>query len=232
MVLKSQVFLKMASNDDSQTSSISSSSDEANSSGHEADLEDSEGEQFERDMREIVNVMRTFNPYMYEPEMEVSSVSSSDEQSLSTEASGESEYFDAKDDTRVGHLDWCKCGHCKIETREIDCLCCKEVDALNSKFDNEQMPCITHSEEFKTLCTNKTVLKNVLVAFHETRADPYEEVPENRSFRYAAYKQFIWWVYDHLGRGNRRVIPSCALWFIRSLYPDEKYTKYSAGKKD
>ena len=24
---------------------------------------------------------------------------------------------------RIGNLDWCKCGHCKNETRGIDCLC-------------------------------------------------------------------------------------------------------------
>ena len=32
--------------------------------------------------------------------------------------------------TRIGNLDWCKCGHCKNEAREIDCLRCWEVDAM------------------------------------------------------------------------------------------------------
>ena len=31
---------------------------------------------------------------------------------------------------RIGNLDWCKCGHCKNEAREIDCLCCREVNAM------------------------------------------------------------------------------------------------------
>ena len=31
---------------------------------------------------------------------------------------------------RIGNLDWCKCRHCKNEAREIDCLCCREVDAI------------------------------------------------------------------------------------------------------
>ena len=31
---------------------------------------------------------------------------------------------------RIGNLNWCKCGHCKNEAREIDCLCCREVDAM------------------------------------------------------------------------------------------------------
>ena len=30
----------------------------------------------------------------------------------------------------IGNIDWCKCGHCKNEAREIDCLCCREVDTI------------------------------------------------------------------------------------------------------
>ena len=31
---------------------------------------------------------------------------------------------------RIGYIDWCKCRHCKNEAREIDCLCCAEVNAM------------------------------------------------------------------------------------------------------
>ena len=31
---------------------------------------------------------------------------------------------------RIGNLDWCKCGHCKNEAREIDCLYCRELNLL------------------------------------------------------------------------------------------------------
>ena len=31
---------------------------------------------------------------------------------------------------RKGNLDQCKYGHCKNEAREIDCLCCRELDAI------------------------------------------------------------------------------------------------------
>ena len=30
---------------------------------------------------------------------------------------------------RIGNLDCYKCGHCKNEAREIDCLCCREMGA-------------------------------------------------------------------------------------------------------
>ena len=33
---------------------------------------------------------------------------------------------------RIGNIDWCKCRHCKNEAREIDFLCCREVDAMLS----------------------------------------------------------------------------------------------------
>ena len=31
---------------------------------------------------------------------------------------------------RIGNLDWCKCGHCNNEAREIDCLCWREMGAM------------------------------------------------------------------------------------------------------
>ena len=31
---------------------------------------------------------------------------------------------------RIVNFDWCKYGHCKNEAREIDCLCCQEIDAM------------------------------------------------------------------------------------------------------
>ena len=82
-------------------------------------------------------------------------------------------------------------GIVKMKKKEIDCLCCQEVDALNGIFYNEQVKCVVICEEFQTLCLNKVVLKNVLTGLHKTRVDPIEDNFSNRSLRYAAYKQFI-----------------------------------------
>ena len=71
------------------------------------------------------------------------------------------------------------------------------------------------------LCLEKVILDNVLTSLHETRGDFVESKPSNKSFRFAAYKQFIWFVYKRLGRGNRRVIPSCVVWKIRETFPEE-----------
>ena len=41
-----------------------------------------------------------------------------------------------------------------------------------------------------------------------------------RSMRLAGYRQLTWCTYNRLGKGNRRVIPSCVAASIRSNYPD------------
>ena len=78
------------------------------------------------------------------------------------------------------------------------------------------------------------MLKNVHTGLHETRGDHLEDNFSNRLLRCAAYKQYIWWVFKHLGKGNRRVIPSCALWKIWEHFPEPNadYINYSEGKKD
>lgn len=53
-------------------------------------------------------------------------------------------------------------------------------------------------------------------------------------FRFVAYKQYTWWIHNRLGKGVRKVIPSCALWSIRRQYPFEKntYKSYEERKTD
>ena len=218
-------FLNMSS--DSESSIYTSS--ECGSSGNEAD---SEGEEVisRKGMDEMIEKLKRFNPYMFEPEKEVSSRSSSDESTSSNSSTNSVDTFIS----RVGILDSCKCQKCVEKKREIDCLCCQEVAALNSKFNNCDTDCITESPEFTTLCLNESVLKNVLTGLHISRGDYLEDQCSNHSLRYAAYKEFVWWIFESLGKGNRRVIPSCVIWKIRNTYPehDGQYTLYSDGHKD
>ena len=55
-----------------------------------------------------------------------------------------------------------------------------------------------------------------------------------RSYRFAGYKQYIWWIYNILGKGVRNVIPSCAVWAIRYSFPEPSgvYIQFQEYKQD
>ena len=41
-----------------------------------------------------------------------------------------------------------------------------------------------------------------------------------RAYRLAAYRQFVHWTYSRLGRGIRKVIPSCVVAAVRHEFPE------------
>ena len=77
------------------------------------------------------------------------------------------------------------------------------------------------NEDFRQLSFIKVILQNVLICLHETRGDFLQTTPSNKSYYFAAYKQFIWFVYKRLGKGNHRMILSCVVWKIRETFPEE-----------
>ena len=100
---------------------------------------------------------------------------------------------------------WCKCGKCTIMDTDEENICCK------------RQSCITLYRHFFNICLDQQVL---VVAIHQRsdiRAETICYSPE--SFRKAAYRQYILWKYKKLGRGNRRVCPSCVVNCIREWYP-------------
>lgn len=43
----------------------------------------------------------------------------------------------------------------------------------------------------------------------------------SRTYRLSAYRQFVVWIYGHLGKYNRIVVPACAVHVIRQNYEEQ-----------
>ena len=102
-------------------------------------------------------------------------------------------------------LQWCKCGKCRPMPLPIENLCCK------------QRPCITTIDTFESIVLDSNVLSVAIVNRCDTFANEPDYSPQ--SYRKAAYRQWIMWQHGYLGRANRKVIPSCVVWKVRSRYP-------------
>lgn len=102
-------------------------------------------------------------------------------------------------------LPWCKCGRCRPMPTPAENVCCKN------------RPCITTADIFHNIVLNRDILAVAIVH----RADVYSDEPlyEPSDYRKAAYRQWTMWRCGYLGRGNRKVIPSCVVWAVRNKYP-------------
>ncbi|XP_074606495.1 uncharacterized protein LOC141859558 isoform X2 [Acropora palmata] len=101
--------------------------------------------------------------------------------------------------------DWCKCGHCRQMPSEIENVCCTKKD------------CITLTLRFDKLCLYPNILELRKSDRSNITYDRFDK--STQKLRKAAYRRFILNEYGRLGRGNRKVIPSCVVWKVRSWYP-------------
>ena len=101
--------------------------------------------------------------------------------------------------------DWCRCGNCQPMPLSTENICCRK------------RPCVTTLEFFESAVLDMNVLSIAIV----NRSDVYADDPDYSpsSYRKAAYRQWILWNYGYLGRGQRRVVPSCVVWAVRWRYP-------------
>ena len=155
--------------------------------------------------------LTTLRPYDMEPEFSSGESNDSDNDDYVTD-----HFYDETEHLeRIGNTDWCNCKCCRPMTTFQESICCKEEVPIEY-FSTHT--CITEHEDFRTVCTNPAVLRTTLSALNHLRGDIIAY--ENNSLRYAGYRQFTWWIHNRLGKGVRRVIPSCAIWAIRDMYPD------------
>ena len=103
--------------------------------------------------------------------------------------------------------EWCKCGHCRTMSQEVENRCCNSRDYVSL------------SARFRKLCLDPDYLQLSIKCAGDIRND--------RAFRKAAYRHYIIDEYGYLGKHKRRVCascwgrvcPSCCASKIREHYP-------------
>ena len=93
------------------------------------------GSELEEELDEGFSTL-SLEPYRFEPTKVSSCATNSFEE---TDEEKENDHFKCSkpaSENRCGTQSWCTCTHSHVEVREIDCLCCKEVEASEeSKFE-------------------------------------------------------------------------------------------------
>lgn len=97
------------------------------------------------------------------------------------------------------------------------CQVCVPMETGEENVCRKKRQCITSYRTFNNICLDRDILEVCIKARSDIRADEFNFSME--SFRKAAYCQFALWKYGKLGRGNRRVLPACAVRMIRQAYP-------------
>ncbi|XP_057296362.1 uncharacterized protein LOC130625322 [Hydractinia symbiolongicarpus] len=169
--------------------------------------------------------LSTLRPFNFEPEFSLEELNK-----LGTCSSESDEEEDEV--SRIGNNNWCQCGgHCRAMESYSESLCCRDTNEIpDNHFEGKQ--CITEAETFGMVCLCKPVLTTALSALNNLRGDAMHT--DNCSLRFAGYKQYTWWIHNRLGKGVRKIIPSCALWAIRNKYPSGNgiYIPFTESKSD
>ncbi|XP_077312237.1 uncharacterized protein LOC143933189 [Lithobates pipiens] len=118
----------------------------------------------------------------------------------------------------LGNTEWCKCRKCIPMPTSLESSCCPEINEVVGSIP-EGVECITHSESFEIYCVNEQNVRVNTICLH-LEGPPTVDPDNNRRLRKTAYITFTAWIYGYLGKGNRRVIPSCAVNAVRNAIPD------------
>ncbi|XP_074649012.1 P2X purinoceptor 7-like [Tubulanus polymorphus] len=178
----------------------------------------------EIDARNVSNVA----PYMFEPlaaNREIRPNSDDDNSaSSSDDISSDEEYRQLADNT-----DWCLCRNiCSVMEKTRMNVCCQEFQCLKEISTANNVLCITEVHGFRANCLEPEVLKVCFYDFFRDNWPVGDEEPVGELYRHIAYRRFCRWAWGILGRGNRRILPSCVVSTIRLKWPspNELYTGF------
>ncbi|XP_066269514.1 uncharacterized protein [Branchiostoma lanceolatum] len=160
-------------------------------------------------------------PYRYEPYLDDMQAEEPDDNDEGTEEDrGNGNDGDIQ---RLQNTEWCSCGRCEAMPTVVESVCCREQARVSATRDElDGLRCITEHPGFEPVCLNVYVLTTA----HSGYRQQYGVTLGNEWKRYSAYRQFVTWCYDHLGKEVRVPLPSCAVSTIRRAFPSADYTGY------
>ena len=186
-------------------------------------------------------------PYQFEPvagagtsnfsdesDSEQSSVLSSSEEEVDNE-------FERANAWRLENLSWCKCGHCALSTKAIECFCCHEkaveYDEYGVLLDQTEAlgeECLTIHPDFRDNMLSEGVLKIDVCRYLEENwpLDDGDLEKIHKLHRLVAYQRCSRWIFQILGKKRRRPFPACVYSRIRERFasPDGLYTHFKYAK--
>ncbi|XP_046858660.1 P2X purinoceptor 7-like [Xenia sp. Carnegie-2017] len=182
-------------------------------------------------------------PYQYKPEVkaETSEESGSKQESEQSDLSSSEDEIDAEFERanawRLQTLNWCKCGHCTLSKKAIECLCCHEkaleydeYEALLGQTETQEEYCLTTHQEFRDNMLSESVLKIDVCRYLDENWPLYDEDLEriHKLYRLVAHERCSRGIFQILGNKHRRPFPACAYASIRKRFasPDGLYTHF------
>ncbi|XP_066292003.1 uncharacterized protein [Branchiostoma lanceolatum] len=179
------------------------------------------------------DVVRGLMPYRFEPYLsdEQSDEPSSDSDNDS-EAAGDAianggeveiEREIPVDIERLQNTEWCSCGRCVNMDTVRESVCCREqMRVCERRERHPDIECITQHPGFPAVCLSEDVLETAYAALREDHGVNFG----NDWKMYTAYRQFVGWCYQHLGKHVRVPLPSCTVDRIRRHFPSPDYTGF------
>lgn len=117
--------------------------------------------------------------------------------------------------------EWCSCGNCKKMPKDVENLCCKEIDEVRDRFlTGSQIQCVIEHPFFEPTCCNEYALQ---LSYNLMQKIKRMEIrrENNDRYRWTAYKNFVYTVYGKLEPEMRKVNPSCVVNAVRRKFPEE-----------
>ena len=115
-----------------------------------------------------------------------------------------------------------RCNNCQIwpDNPEQN-HCCQEIETVAAKVAVEptEIKCIIQHHGFQPVCTNRHSLGVAWLQYKQQYGGKAKEGPEHKKLRHTAYRQFVRWCWQFLGKDIRVPLPSCVYKAIRIAFP-------------